>query len=167
MAEAGVTRGALYHHFADKQELLRAVVVQIQEELLTSVIEAAGSADDPWEQFVAGWFAILDAADQPGFRVLMVEAPPVLGMEAWVEIDDRYCFLPAVAGVRLLVEQGVVAPQPPEPLARVLLTSSNALATYIASSGDPSAARDEVGPVWRRMLESVKADHGSAGAGQW
>ncbi len=73
---ASVTRGALYHHFGDKRDLLRAVVIEIQEELLDRVIAAAAAATSPWAMFVAGWLAVLDIADRPEARVLMVDAPP-------------------------------------------------------------------------------------------
>jgi AcrR family transcriptional regulator len=152
-----VTRGALYHHFADKRDLLRAVVIDIQQELMDRVVTAFDGAPDPWEGFVAGWFAVIDAADDPALRLLMVDAPAALGAEDWTAIDDEYCYVPAVIGVSDLIARGLVPDQPAEPLARVLLTASNALATYVAGSPDPAGARAEVAPVWRQLLEFVRA----------
>lgn len=155
--DAGVTRGALYHHFVDKQDLLRAVVIDVQEELIERVI-AAALAKEPngWEVFTAGWVAFLGVADQPGVRVLMVDAPAVMGLEAWREIDDVYCLNAVIAGLRDLIEHGVMSEQPVEPLARVLLTGGNALATHIAGSADPAAERDRLIPVWLRQLEWIR-----------
>lgn len=157
VGSAGVTRGALYHHFVDKEDLLRAVVIDIQEELIERVI-AAALAKEPnaWEVFTAGWVAFLGVADQPGVRVLMVDAPAVMGLEAWREIDDVYCLNAVIAGLRDLIEHGVMSEQPVEPLARVLLTGGNALATHIAGSADPAAEQDRLIPVWLRQLEWIR-----------
>ena len=156
VAAAGVTRGALYHHFEDKRDLLRAVVIQIQEEIAERVVEAALAQTEPWELFVAGWMAFLDGeTETPSVRLLMVDAPAALGIEEWTAIDDVYCLRPAIAALDHLIEQAVIDPQPVEPLARILLTASNALATLIASSDDPAATRVAVIATWRRMLEGA------------
>jgi AcrR family transcriptional regulator len=156
VASAGVTRGALYHHFTDKRDLLRAVVLQIQEEIATRVINAALAESDPWELFVSGWMAFLDdETESPSVRLLMVDAPAALGMTEWTAIDDLYCLQPAIAGLEYLMQEQVIEPQPVEELARVLLTASNALATLIASSEDPAATRATVVPTWRRMLAAA------------
>jgi AcrR family transcriptional regulator len=160
VAAAGVTRGALYHHFTDKRDLLRAVVLQIQQEIAERVVQAAFAQSDPWELFLAGWMAFLDGeTDTPSVRLLMVDAPAALGLAEWTAIDDTYCLQPAIAGLEYLIEQGVVEPQPVEPLARVLLTASNALATLVAGADDPAMARATVVPTWRRMLEAACLPH--------
>jgi AcrR family transcriptional regulator len=157
---AGVTRGALYHHFEDKRDLLRAVFIEIQEEVAERVLTSALAESDPWEFFVAGWMAFLNATDAPTVRLLMIDAPAALGVAEWTAIDDVYCLQPAIAGLEHLVRNGVVADQPLEPLGRVLLTASNALAGLIAASEDPEATRSTVVPIWRRMLEAVKVTPG-------
>ena len=153
---AEVTRGALYHHFVDKEDLLRAVVIQLQEEILDRVMAAALAEPEPWDLWTSGWLAFLGIADQPGVRVLMVDAPAVMGLDAWREIDDVYCLSPVIAGLRDLIDHGVIPDQPVEALARVLLTAGNALATHIAGSPDPAAERDRLIPVWLRQLEWIR-----------
>jgi AcrR family transcriptional regulator len=153
---AEVTRGALYHHFADKQDLLRAVVIEIQEELLDRVMAAALAEPEPWDLWIAGWLAFLDIADRPMVRVLMVDAPAVMGLDAWREIDDQYCLTAVIAGLRDLIDHGLIVDQPVEPLARVLLTAGNALATHIAGSSDPAAERATLIPVWLRQIEWIR-----------
>lgn len=154
---AQVTRGALYHHYADKRDLLRVVVLEIQEEILERVILAAAAAPTTWDAFVAGWLAFLDISDDPEVRVLMIDAPPVLGIAEWTEIDDTYCLQPALAMLKELVHEGTVPDQPVGTLGRVLLTASNGLATHIAGSEDPAATRAAFVPVWTRMIESVRS----------
>ena len=153
--EAGVTRGALYHHFDDKRDLLRAVVIEIQQEIADRVFTEAAKHQDPWEFFLGGWFGFLDRADDPAVKVLMIDAPPVIGIEEWSEIDDLYCLQPAIAGLQYLMDEEVIDREPVEPLGRVLLTASNALATHIASSPNPRRTRKEVTRIWRRMLEGT------------
>lgn len=153
---ASVTRGALYHHFGDKRDLLRAVVIEIQEELLDRVIAAAAAATSPWAMFVAGWLAVLDIADRPEARVLMVDAPPVLGVAEWRAIDDTYCLQPALAMLGELMDAGIVAEQPVEPLGRVLLTASNGIVAHVAGAEDPAAERAVLLPVWTTLLELVR-----------
>ena len=153
---AHVTRGALYHHFADKLDLLRAVVIEIQEELIERVLEAALAEPEAWDLFVAGWTAFLNVADHPALRLLMVDAPAAMGLDAWREIDDVYCLNAVIAGLRDLIDHGVIHEQPLESLARVLLTSGNALATHIATSADPAAERAALIPVFLRQLEFIR-----------
>ena len=86
----------------------------------------------------------------------MVDAPAAMGLDAWREIDDLYCLNAVIAGLRDLIEHGVIADQPVESLARVLLTGGNALATHIAGSADPAAERDLLIPVWLRQLEWIR-----------
>lgn len=156
---ADVTRGALYHHFADKLDLLRAVVIEIQEELIERVLEAALAEPEAWDLFVAGWTAFLKVADHPALRLLMVDAPAAMGLDAWREIDDVYCLNAVIAGLRDLIDHGVIT-EIPEPqlaaLARVLLTAGNALATHIATSADPAAERAALIPVFLRQLEFIR-----------
>ena len=156
VSAAQVTRGALYHHFADKVDLLRAVVIEIQEGLIEVVLAAALAEPEAWDLFVAGWTAFLNVADHAALRLLMVDAPAAMGQEAWREIDDVYCLNAVIAGLRDLIDHGVIPEQPLEALARVLLTSGNALATHIATSVDPAAERAALIPVFVHQLEFIR-----------
>src|SRR6516165_1618702 len=76
---AGVTRGALYHHFKDKEDLFRAVLVQVSAETAQRVLIAALAIDDPWEALVVGADAFLDASVTPEVqRIMLVDGPAVL-----------------------------------------------------------------------------------------
>src|SRR5436190_1557994 len=88
---AGVTRGALYHHFRDKRDLFAAVVEQVEQEVLERVAEAALAESDAWEQQRAAIDAYLDVCLEPAVqRIVLVDAPSVLGLEAWRDIEARY-----------------------------------------------------------------------------
>ena len=83
--------GALYHHFADKRDLFRAVYEQVEAELVASIGERMSGIEDPWELFVTGLRAFLDACtDRALIRIALLDAPVVLGWDEWREIDARY-----------------------------------------------------------------------------
>src|SRR3977135_3561403 len=88
---AGVTRGALYHHFRDKRDLFAAVVEQLEQEISELIAQEALVESDPWEQQRAAIGAYLDVCLEPAVqRILLTDAPSVLGLTAWREIEDRY-----------------------------------------------------------------------------
>src|ERR671910_953761 len=88
---AGVTRGALYHHFEGKADLFRAVFEQMEEELARRFATEALSNDDPYEALGAGVELFLDVCMEPEVqRIALLDAPSVLGWELWREIEARY-----------------------------------------------------------------------------
>ena len=88
---AGVTRGALYHHFADKEDLMRAVLHDLSRELAEASATAALKETDQWRQILAAVEAFLDACTDPAVqRIVMTDAPSVLGWDEWREIDTQY-----------------------------------------------------------------------------
>lgn len=120
---AGVTRGALYHHFADKEALFAAVVEE-EHLLMAMAINAAGESDEepgPVKALVAGGDAFLDAMQDPGRRqILLVDAPAVLGRAAVDAIDARHGLQTLVAGLGEAMEAGAIRKLPVETLARLL-----------------------------------------------
>ncbi len=141
-AAAGVTRGALYHHFADKTELFRAVFVEIEHELNETVLAAALAESDSLSAFVAGCAAWLDFAVRPDYqRVAVVEAPAVLGAAEWHEIDAGIGLASMEAGLKALARDGVIAEPPTRALA-VLLFGALTDAGLALSRGDKVTRRD-------------------------
>ena len=88
---AGVTRGALHHHFGTKQELFAAVFEELEGELAARIATAAMAGVDPRDQLRRGCHEFLDAALDPAVqRIVLLDAPAVLGWAAWREVDARY-----------------------------------------------------------------------------
>src|SRR4051794_27900843 len=88
VTRAGVTRGALHHHFGRKEDLFRAVFEELEAELGERIMIAAVAGADPLAQLRLGCQAFLDAALDPAFqRIVLLDAPAVLGWEAWREAD--------------------------------------------------------------------------------
>lgn len=155
---AGVTRGALYHHFrAGKEELFRAVVIQISAETAQRVRDAARSGDDPWNALVRGIDAFLDACALPEVqRILLVDGPAVLGWDVWRAIDADYGLGLLEGALQRAIDAGRLPPQPARPAAHVLLGALDEAAMVVARADDPQAARTEMGQTVHRLLEGLR-----------
>jgi AcrR family transcriptional regulator len=154
---AGVTRGALYHHFRGKQDLFTAVVESLEQEILERVAAAAVAESDPWEQQRLAVGAFLDACLDPAVqRIILTDAPSVLGLSAWREIEARYGLALVRAGLQSLLDAGLIEPQPIEPLAHMLLGALAEGGLLIARADDTETARGEVGDSLDRLLRGLR-----------
>src|SRR3712207_956746 len=90
VSAAGVTKGALYHHFENKRELFAAVAERVEADVTAWI--GRGSERDPWKAFVAGALRYLDAASTQADvqRILLIDAPTVMGYERCKELQQRY-----------------------------------------------------------------------------
>lgn len=146
---AGVTRGALYHHFASKADLFRAVYEQVENDLNEAIATAALAATDPMEQLQLGTRAFLDAAAQPDVRrIVLLDAPSVLPPDVRRELMGRYGLGLMREALRAVMDAGEIERQPLEPLAHIVLAGLHEAATLVADGAD----RDEVEAVVERFL---------------
>lgn len=141
VTEAGLTRGALYHHFSGKDDVFRAVFVAVEAEIaaeIAPVLERAAQTLD----VRAPVAAFLDVCERPDVRrIALLDAPVVLGWQAWREIEHEYFLGMLVAGLRSLAAAGVTLPGSPEVLAQLLFSTCCEAAMVIATADDPVAAR--------------------------
>jgi AcrR family transcriptional regulator len=155
---AGVTRGALYHHFAAKEDLFRAVFEQLEDEVTKHVAKEALTSADPLEQLRRGTRAYLDACIDPAVqRVVLLEGPSVLGWQTWQEVEQRYGYGLVVAGVEAAIGAGLIAAQPVEPLAHVLFGALTEAGMVVARADDSDAARAEMEAAMDRLLDGLRA----------
>jgi len=157
--EAGVTRGALYHHFDGKEELLAAVYEQIEADLLERLAGRlqAEAAADPMAALVAGAEAFLDACLEPEVhRVVLLDAPSVLGYERWREIGWRYGGGLTEAALQAAMDAGQIARRPVRPLTHLLVGAIDEAALYVARAPDPRAARDDMAAAVRTFLDALR-----------
>jgi len=157
VAEAGVgTRGALYHHFADKQALFRAVFDQVEMDLAAATV--VDERDDPLDVLAAALQQFLDAsAENPDVQqVLLIDGPAVLGWEEWRGLEAEYGLGAITAMLDAAVAQGVVAKQPTASLAHMLLAAVDEAALYIANADDRRRARNESRRALANLLRGLR-----------
>jgi AcrR family transcriptional regulator len=154
---AGVSRGALYHQFADKADLFEAVLEAVEVDVTARLVEAvAAAAGDAVTLLVAGAEAWLDASAEPEVRrIALVDGPAVLGWERWRAVGMRHGLGLVTTLLAELRDAGAIADQPIEPLAHVLIGALDEAAIYVAMADDPERARVEVGAVLRRLVTAV------------
>lgn len=154
----GVTRGALYHHFAGKRELFEAVYEEVERQLVERIAASAiSSAGDPLQALHAGAQAFLDACEDPAVRrIALVDAPSVLGWEQWREIGLRYGFGLVQGTVQAAMDAGLIDPQPVVPLAHLLLGAIDEGAMLIARADDGGETRAQVGASVTRFLDALR-----------
>ncbi|MFD6418309.1 TetR/AcrR family transcriptional regulator [Streptomyces sp. NPDC060194] len=155
---AGVTKGALYHHFPGKTELFRAVLADVQQEVGARVAAEASTRDDLWEQLLAGCAEFLAAALDPDVqRVLLVDGPAVLGWAEWRAMDAEASGRHLSDALHALLAAGVLAPQPVPPLVHLLSGAMNEAALWLAASPRPTDDLAVVRAALERMLGALRA----------
>jgi AcrR family transcriptional regulator len=153
---AGVTRGALYHQFKNKNELFAAVAEQVEAEIVEMVITGVADATGPVDELRSGMRLFLDAcADAAVERIILLDAPAVLGWEAWRDLSSRYGLGLVRGALQAAIDAGAIAPQPIAPLAHALMGSVNECAFYVARAADPVTARRECAAILDRILAGI------------
>ena len=157
---AGVTRGALYHQFSDKAELFTAVYEEVEAELVAAV--AAGIAhEDPAGSVAAmrqGARLFLDLCAAPEVqRIVLVDAPSVLGWEQWRAIGVKYGLGVIEAMLAQAVAEGEIPDQPVRAGAHVLLGALDEAALYVSRAEDPQRARADMYAVCDRIITGLAA----------
>ncbi|HET6964162.1 MAG TPA: TetR/AcrR family transcriptional regulator [Acidimicrobiales bacterium] len=157
-AAAGMTRGALYHQFADKTDLFAAVLDRVEAEIAERVAVAVAGLDpaDTIGLLLAGSDAWLDASSEPDLqRIVLIDGPSVLGWDRWREICLRHTVGLIAALIQDGIERGTIPPQPVLALTHVLVGAVDEAALYIAQSADRAAARADMDLVIRRLTRAL------------
>jgi AcrR family transcriptional regulator len=158
---ARVTRGALYHHFDDKQALFRAVLEAIESELADRMQAAAQRETHRWEQLQAACHAYLDAClERDVQRVVVLDAASVLGWHAWCEIDKRYGLGVLQERFEAALDAGLIDPQPIEAVAQLVLGALNVGGRVIAEAKNAKEARKQVGETIDRLVSGLRSRKG-------
>jgi AcrR family transcriptional regulator len=156
---AGVTRGALYHQFRDKADLFAAVAEEVEAEITERIAAGAASGDDPVGGLRAGVQLFLDVCAEPEVeRIILLDAPAVLGWEAWRDLAGRYGLGLVQLALQAAMDAGAIVPQPVVPLAHVLIGALDEGALYVARAEDPVTARQECTAIFDRLLRSLMPD---------
>jgi len=163
---AGVTRGALYHHFADKRALFEAVYEDVEQRLLARIAaEAEAASDDPLQTLRSGMEAFLAACEDPAVqRIALLDAPSVLGWETWREIGQRYGLGLVQGALQAAMDAGQIEPQPVAPFAHLLLGAVDEAALLVARAEDGGRTREEVTASLGRLLDALAVRSGKGHA---
>lgn len=157
VADAGVTRGALYYHFADKTALFDAVLESIADEIRTEILSAVEDVADHEQVLIDGSAAFLDVCLRPeNRRIWLTDAGSVVGWERWRELDSTYAF----SLLRLAVADVVGAPEPTaesDALAHLLSGGLNEAALTIAHADNPRTARRNHDAAYTHLVASLAA----------
>ena len=156
-ASAGLTRGALYHHFGDKRGLLQAVIAEIDGEMALRVNEVASKAPTRWQHFVDECTTYIEMALEPEIqRIMFRDGPAVLGDPAqWPNANA--CTASMTDHLTALQEEGVVvADLDPETAARLINGASSQAAQRIANSKDPEATSRKAIAAFKQLLEGLR-----------
>ncbi len=143
--QANVSRGALYHHFAGKADLFRAVVEYEQASVAAEILRATSPITNPIDALAAGSDAFLNAMRDTGRRrILLVDGPAILGPATMREIDQRHAGSTLAGGIQEAIDRGYLKPLPPAALADLLSAVFDRLAQVEDTNGD-----------YRQVLDSL------------
>nr|WP_064569219.1 TetR/AcrR family transcriptional regulator [Gordonia sp. LAM0048] len=157
VAEAGVTRGALYHQFDDKKGLFVAVYDDVEQSIVTQIAEAVGdrAGEDPLAALKAGMRLFLRLCTEPEVhRITLVEAPSVLGWSEWRARGEEFGFALVEGLIAAAIATGQAVEQPTRPLAHVAIGALDEAALFVAAADDREAATEQVAAVLERIVDS-------------
>lgn len=154
---AGVTKGALYHHFpGGKPDLFRAVLRHVHEEVANEIADSAPDAD-AWTRLVSGCRTFLSVSTAPSVQqIMLMDGPAVLGWDVWRELDAATSMSHLESILRALMAEGSIVDQPIDPLVHLLSGAMNEAALWLAHTPDPQHRLAETMAVLNRLLESLR-----------
>jgi AcrR family transcriptional regulator len=156
VSAAGLTRGALHHHFGDKAGLFRVVFEELDAEITAELNGVVAAAPDTLGTLVAGIGAFLDICQRPEVvRIALTDAPAVLGWATWRALEAEHGLGLITGMIEQAIAEGMITPQPPEVLAQLVLSVTIEAALLIAHADDPDATRATVQPALITMLSGL------------
>jgi AcrR family transcriptional regulator len=156
-AAAGVAKGAVYHHFKTKEVVFEAVFDSVSRDLVAEIDRTARAEKDVLAAMVAGtqhYFAA--TAKGPTGQIILRDGPAVLGWERWREIDAQHFGGKMPRALSVAMEAGLIAKQPVEPLARLLLGAVTEAAVACVGRADIARAGAEYARAFKSLVEALR-----------
>jgi AcrR family transcriptional regulator len=158
LAACGISRGALYHHFASKEALFEAAFEALEVDVTSKVLARAGAATEPAQAVWAGCEAFLDLTQDPAVRqIMLIDAPSVLGWDKWREIDARHAFGLLKAALEPAAAPAGLKADVVDAFAHMLLASLSEIALMIAEADDAVGALAKGKAALRELLTRMLA----------
>ena len=155
--EAGVTRGALYHHFDGKKGLFLSVFDDVQAEIGHRIIEVDESNLSIWDKFIACNRVFFEAClDSELQQIVLIDAPVVLGWSSWRNIDEKRTLGILRSHLKELLDKGIIKPLPLEPLTHAISGANNETLLWVSESDDHQKAFDEAWSTINEFLWSLR-----------
>lgn len=154
-AQAGLTRGALYHHFGDKKGLMQAVISEIDAEMSDRLCAISSKAETAWQGFVDENIAYIQMALEPEIRrIMLLDGPAVLGDPSnWP--NQNACIRSMTASVQKLIDEGTIRDVDAEATARLVNGATLSAALWIAGAEDPQAASKKATEAFLVMVSGL------------
>ena len=155
-AQAGLTRGALYHHFGDKKGLLQAVIAQIDGEMTARLTAILEKADTPWDGFIDESIAYIQMALEPEIqRIVFLDGPAVLGdPSSWP--SQNSCIMSTQRSIEKLIEEKTIRPVDAPATARLIMGALLGASLWIASAEDPHSASQKAVEGFRTLASGLR-----------
>lgn len=159
-AEAGLTRGALYHNFGGKKGLLQAVIDQIDAEMLARLRSVQDRAENPWQGFLDEHIAFIEMALEPEIqRIMLLDGPAVLGDPSqWP--NQTACLRRTTQRIQALIDEGTIKPVDAEAAARLLNGTALNASLWIAAAEDPHAVLAKAVEAFRHLAAGLLRTQG-------
>ncbi len=155
---ANVTTGAVYYHFGDKKSLFQAVAEFLEQEILDEVSARVSAIEHPWEAFETGILETLEVCARPDIqRIVFREAPAVIGLREWRDIEVKYSFGMMQTMVAQMSEAGLLITREPVVTSQIILGALIEAAHSIAESDDQDSSILAAKQTLRLMINSLKA----------
>jgi AcrR family transcriptional regulator len=156
-AGARVAKGAVYHHFATKEAVFEAVFEQVSLDLVADLDRISRAENDPLAAMAAGTQGYFAACSKgPTGQIILRDGPAVLGWERWREIDAKHFGGKFPRAIAAAMEAGVIAKQPIEPLARLLLGAVTEAAVAVSGGPDIGKAGTDYARAFRSLLDALR-----------
>lgn len=156
LEEAQVSRGALYHHFENKEMLFAAVLEAVEVDITIATAKARANTTDPVEALARAFNTFLDLACEPEVRqIVLMDAHSVLGWQKWREIEERYGLGRLKQAMKFIAATGRIREDMVDVFAHVLLASLIEVAFLVARSPNPRSAASTGRKAIKELLERL------------
>jgi len=155
--QAGVTRGALYHHFDGKEGLFRAVFESIQEGIGLAIMTAVEQSDNEWEQLIHGCQTFIAECANPQIqRIVLIDAPSVLGRETWRQVDEATTTRLLAEQLQAMHEAGKIKVRSPQAMAHLLAGAMNEAVLWVVEAEDSEQALKDAQAEIEVLIEGLR-----------